>query len=75
MAKTLTLDITGKVFHRVFFFFITSMLLSSIDFYHCVLLSLTLTSCGGHKVSTFLCIPMCGNANTLQPVLSVGAGL
>ena len=32
--------------------FIPAMLLGAIDFYHCMLLSLTLTLPGGHKVST-----------------------
>ena len=49
MAKALTLNITRKLFNQIFF--IRAILLGTTDFCHFVLLSLTLTLPGGHKVS------------------------
>ena len=48
MAKDLTLDISQKLFNQTF---IPAMLVGTIDLYHFVLLSLSLTLSGGHKVS------------------------
>ena len=48
VAKTLTLDMTCKLFNQ--FFFIPAMLIGTIDFYHFMLLSLTLTLPGGHMI-------------------------
>ena len=49
VAKALTLDITYKLFNQ--FLFIPAMLIDTIDFYHFILLPLTLTLAGGHKIS------------------------
>ena len=49
VAKTLTLDITRKLFYH--FFFIPAMSIGNIDFYYFIPLSQTLTMPGGGKVS------------------------
>ena len=49
VAKTITLDIARKLFNQ--FLCIPVMLTDTIDFDHLILLSLTLTLAGGHKVS------------------------
>ena len=49
VAQTLTLDIARKVFIQMF---IPAMLINTIDFYHLMRLSLTLTVAGGHTVSS-----------------------
>ena len=47
MAKTLTLDIVTQTFLSILF--IPTMLISTIDFYHFMPLSLTLTLAGGSQ--------------------------
>ena len=47
MAKNLTLDITHKLFNQ----FVSYLLIGTIDFYHFILISLTLTLPLCHKVS------------------------
>ena len=49
MAKTLLMDITRKLYNH--FFFISAMLIGTVDFYHFNLLSLTLMLPGDHKVN------------------------
>ena len=48
VAKTLTLDMTHKLITN--FFHTHAMLTDTVDFYHFMHLSVTLTSAGGHKV-------------------------
>ena len=49
MAKTLTLDITHKLFSH--FFFVPATIIGFFDFCHFTPLLLTLTLPGGHKVN------------------------
>ena len=49
VAKTLTLDSSHKLFSQIFFR--PAMLTGTIDFYHFISLSLTLTLPGGYTVS------------------------
>ena len=49
-GKTLTLDITHKLFYQ-FFSYLPYLVIGTIDFYHLNRLSVTLTLAGGHKVS------------------------